>query len=67
MAGKRAGSGEMVPQGDVGEVVPLSGRIMKESFAVVDTLKAQGGFTVYRIRFKVRLGGVLDNERWWKL
>lgn len=31
----------------------VSGGIIKDSFLILGTLKAQAGFTVYRVRFKV--------------
>ena len=54
MARTPPGPGEMLPRGAGGEVEPIAGRMMKGSFAVVGTLKAPAGFTVYTIRFKVR-------------
>lgn len=41
---------ERMSLGGGGEV---SGGIIKDSFLVLGTLKAQAGFTVYRVRFKV--------------
>ena len=40
-------------QGAGGGVEAFSGTVVKGSFEVVGTLKAQAGFTVYKIRFKV--------------
>lgn len=50
MARIQVGPGEVMPSGEGGAV---SGRILKDSFSVIGTLKAQAGFTVYTIRFKV--------------
>lgn len=35
------------------EVGVISGVVVRDSFAIVGTLKAEAGFTVYKTRFKV--------------
>ncbi len=48
------GDGESVSHKEGGGLV-FPGEIIKDSFAIPDTLKAQAGYTVYQITFKVRL------------
>lgn len=53
MAGYGAGRSEKVYQVAGGGVEAFSGEVIKGSFVVAGTQKAQAGFTVYKIRFRV--------------
>ena len=56
MAGLQPGPDGTTSPGGAGEARSTPGRVLRNSFSIIGTLKAPAGFTVYRIRFKVRVG-----------